>query len=190
MVTEEQTKTFGPTALLTPANVMTIGRLVMTPVFVYLIVTQGATWLSAGVGAALAFSDGFDGYIARRQGATRSGAFLDPLADKVVVMACLITLGIEHLLPWIPIILIGIREVWMSVYRSLASRRGISIPARRSAKIKTLVQDFSIAFVVLPPTANATWLQLATIWLAAALTVFTGVQYWLDGRAVERGAVA
>ena len=92
--------------------------------------------------------------IARRQGATRSGAFLDPLADKVVVLASMYALCATGRLPWLPVVLITAREVWMSVYRSRASSRGLSIPARQSAKIKTLVQDFAIAWCVLPPTAT------------------------------------
>ena len=62
------TERYGPSALITPANALTIARLVVTPFFVALIVTKGASWLTAGVGAAAAFSDGFDGIIARRQG--------------------------------------------------------------------------------------------------------------------------
>jgi len=75
----------------------------------------------------------------------------------------------------------------MSVYRSFAGRQGVSIPARNSAKLKTLVQDFSIAFCVLPPTAHLHGLQLATIWLACALTLFTGAQYYFDGRRALHG---
>jgi len=176
------TNRYGETALATPANGITILRLALTPVFVALIVTRGATWLTSVVGAVAAFSDGFDGIIARRQGATRSGAFLDPLADKVVVLASMYTLCATHRLPWAPVVLITAREVWMSVYRSRASKRGLSIPARQSAKFKTLVQDLSIAFCVLPPTAHLIGLQLVTIWLAAAITVFTGYEYWRDGR--------
>jgi CDP-diacylglycerol---glycerol-3-phosphate 3-phosphatidyltransferase len=185
-----KTKSFGETAILTPANAITIGRLVLTPVFIWMIVHWGASWATAGVGAVVAFSDGFDGIVARRQGSTRSGAFLDPLIDKIVVLACMVTLALEHKLPWIPILIIAAREIWMSWYRSAAAKRGISIPARRNAKIKTLIQDFAIAFVVLPPTANLTWLHLATIWLAAAITVYTGVEYYLDGKRVERNAKA
>jgi CDP-diacylglycerol--glycerol-3-phosphate 3-phosphatidyltransferase len=173
---------YGPSALVTPANAITIGRLAITPFFVALIVTRGASWLTSVVGAIAAFSDGFDGIIARRQGATRSGAFLDPLADKVVVLASMYTLCAVGKMPWAPVAVITVREVWMSVYRSRASKRGLSIPARQSAKIKTLVQDFSIAFCVLPPTASLHWLQLATIWAAAAITVWTGYEYWRDGR--------
>jgi len=176
---------YGPSALLTPANGLTMARLLATPVFIYLIITRGATWLTAIVGAVVAFSDGLDGMVARRQGTTRSGAFLDPLADKVVVLACLFTLGFEHKLPWVPIIIIAIREVAMSVYRSVVGRRGISVPARRSAKLKTLVQDIAIAWVVLPPTASLKWLQWATIWFAAVLSAWTFAQYMVDGRRVQ-----
>jgi len=186
-MTTTQQKSFGPTAIATPANAITIGRLVLTPLFIWMVVHWGATWATAGVGAVVAFSDGIDGIVARRQGSTRSGAFLDPLIDKVVVLACMVTLALEHKLPWVPIVIIAARELWMSWYRSAAAKRGISIPARKSAKLKTVVQDFSIALVVLPPTANLEWLHVATIWLAAAMTVYTGVEYYLDGRRAMSG---
>lgn len=176
------TDRFGPTAIATPANAITIGRLVVTPFFIALIATKGATWLTAAVGAVAAFSDGFDGIIARRQGATRSGAFLDPLVDKLVVLASMYALCALGRLPWLPVALITLREAWMSAYRARASSRGLSIPARSTAKLKTFVQDFAIGFCVLPPTAHLHALQLATIWLAVALTYFTGYEYLRDGR--------
>ena len=179
---------FGPSALATPANALTVARLLATPFFVALIVNQGATWVTATVGAILAFSDGFDGWLARRQGTTRSGAFLDPLADKVVVLSALFALAAEGHLPWTPVILIAFREVGMSLYRSWAARRGVSIPARGSAKIKTLVQDFAIAACVLPPVAPHHDVALVIIWAAAALTLFTGAQYLVDGRRALRTA--
>jgi len=179
---------YGPTALVTPANAITLGRLVFAPVFIALILVQGASWLTAAVGAVFALSDGFDGTIARRHGATRSGAFLDPLADKVVVLSSMYALCATGHLPWLPVVLITVREAWMSVYRWRASRQGISIPARRTAKLKTFVQDFAIAWCVLPPTASLAWLQTGTIWLAAAITLFTGYEYWRDGRAVAAPA--
>jgi len=182
----EQKKFFGETAILTPANAITVGRLLLTPVFIWMIVHWGATWATAGVGALVAFSDGFDGIVARRMGSTRSGAFLDPLIDKIVVLACLITLGIEHKLPWLPIGIIASRELWMTWYRWSAAKRGLSIPARKSAKIKTLIQDLSIAIVVLPVTASLHWLHVSLIWLAAIATVYTGAQYYFDGRRVEK----
>ncbi len=174
--------TFGPSALATPANAITAGRLLLTPVFVALIVVQGATWWTVIVGLIVAGSDGVDGWLARRQGTTTSGAFLDPLADKVVVLSAMFALVAEGVLPWVPVALIAAREVGMSIYRSWAGRRGVSIPARFSAKVKTLVQDLAIATCLLPPLAHRTTLQRWSIWVAAVLTVGTGVQYLLDGR--------
>jgi CDP-diacylglycerol---glycerol-3-phosphate 3-phosphatidyltransferase len=182
--------TFGPSALATPANALTMARLLATPIFVGLIVTQGATWLTAAVGVAVAGSDGIDGWLARRQGTTRSGAFLDPLADKVVVLGALGALAVQHHLPWAPVGLIALREIGLVAYRSWAGRRGVSIPARTSAKIKTLVQDLAIATCLLPPLAGEHGLQLAAIWVAAALTMFTGLQYLLDGRSALRDAAS
>ena len=83
-------------------------------------------------GSSLAASDGLDGYIARRHGTTRSGAFLDPLADKACVLAAMITLCVEGHLPWLPVILIAIREVGMQLYRSWVGRAACpSRPANR-----------------------------------------------------------
>jgi CDP-diacylglycerol--glycerol-3-phosphate 3-phosphatidyltransferase len=178
--------TFGPSALATPANAITVGRLLLTPVFVALIVSQGATWLTCAVGTVVAASDGVDGWLARRQGTTRSGAFLDPLADKVVVLAAFFTLAAQHVIPWLPVGLIAAREAGMSAYRSWAGRQGISIPARFSAKVKTLVQDLAIATCLLPPLAHRHTLQLVAVWVAAGLTLATGVQYWLDGRRAQQ----
>jgi CDP-diacylglycerol--glycerol-3-phosphate 3-phosphatidyltransferase len=181
-------QTFGPSALATPANALTMARLLATPVFVGLIVTQGATWLTAVVGVAVAGSDGIDGWLARRQGTTRSGAFLDPLADKVVVLGALGALAVQHHLPWAPVGLIALREIGLVAYRSWAGRRGVSIPARMSAKVKTFVQDLAIATCLLPPLAGEHGLQIVAIWVAAALTLFTGLQYLLDGRSALREA--
>ena len=94
--------TFGPTALATPANAVTVARLLAAPVFVAMIVIWGATWFNLVVGLIVGLSDGLDGYIARRHGTTRSGAFLDPLADKAVVLGALVTLAAEGHLPWVP----------------------------------------------------------------------------------------
>jgi len=181
MTTTKQA-TYGETAIMTPANAITVGRLLLTPYFIYLFIHEGATWLTAASGATVAFSDGIDGIVARRQGATRSGAFLDPLIDKVVIMGCFIAVASEGKLPWLPIIIIGLREIAMTVYRSVVAKDGISIPARQSAKWKTFVQDFAIAFVCLPPTANLHWLHVATVWAAAVLTITTFAQYIVDGR--------
>jgi CDP-diacylglycerol--glycerol-3-phosphate 3-phosphatidyltransferase len=180
-VTDTAGHSFGPSALATPANALTALRLLGTPIFIALIVSRGASWWTVAVGLVLGLSDGLDGFVARRQGATRSGAFLDPLADKAVVLAALFTLSYEHQLPWLPVWLIAAREVGMSAYRSWVGRRGVSIPARGSAKIKTLIQDLAIATCVIPTLAPHHPLQLVAIWVAAAITLVTGVQYLNDG---------
>jgi CDP-diacylglycerol--glycerol-3-phosphate 3-phosphatidyltransferase len=154
------------------------------PVYVLMLVAWGASWINVVVGFLLAASDGLDGYMARRHGTTRSGAFLDPLADKACVLAAMITLCVQGHLPWLPVILIAIREVGMQVYRSWVGRRGVSIPARKSAKIKTLVQDLAIGSVIIPPLAHQHSLQVGMIWFACALTLYTGAEYVLDGRKV------
>lgn len=181
---------YGPSALATPANALTAARLLAAPVFVGLIVGEGATWLTVAVGVAVAGSDGVDGWLARRQGTTRSGAFLDPLADKFVVLGAFFALAAQGHLPWLPVTLIAAREVGMSAYRSWAGRRGVSIPARRSAKVKTVVQELAIATCLVPPLASQHDLQVGAVWAAAALTLSSGVQYLWDGRRALRTARA
>ena len=182
--------TFGPTALVTPANAVTVARLLAAPVYVLMLVAWGASWINVVVGFFLAASDGLDGYIARRHGTTRSGAFLDPLADKAVVLGALITLAAQSHLPWLPVVLITVREVGMQGYRSWVGRRGVSIPARKTAKLKTLVQDLAIGVCIIPPLAHQHDLQIAMVWFACALTLYTGAEYLLDGRRVLHAPAA
>jgi CDP-diacylglycerol--glycerol-3-phosphate 3-phosphatidyltransferase len=183
--------TFGPSALVTPANAVTVARLLAAPVYVLMLVAWGASWVNVVVGFLLAASDGLDGYMARRHGTTRSGAFLDPLADKAVVLGALVTLAAQGHLPWLPVALIGAREVGMQAYRSRVGRRGVSIPARNTAKLKTLVQDLAVGAVIIPPLAHEHGLQLTMIWLACALTLYTGAEYLVDGRrAMQRPAAS
>ncbi len=174
--------TFGPSAVLTPANGITALRLAGSPLLVALIVWHGPSWWTLALWAVLSTTDGIDGWVARRQGATRSGAFLDPLADKVVVLGALVALADDHLVPWAAVAVIAVREVAMSVYRVVVGRHGVSIPARRSAKVKTLLQDVAIGLCLIPPVATHRDVLAVAIWAAAALTVTTGVQYLVDGR--------
>jgi CDP-diacylglycerol--glycerol-3-phosphate 3-phosphatidyltransferase len=174
--------TFGPTALATPANAVTIARLLAAPLFVAALVVWGATWFNFVIGFVVAASDGLDGYIARRQGTTRSGAFLDPLADKAVVLSALVTLAVQHHLPVVPVVLIALREVGMQIYRVWAGRRGVSIPARNSAKLKTFVQDLAVGVCIAPPLVHHHDVAVTVIWVAAALTLISGAQYLADGR--------
>lgn len=181
-MTDAAPPSYGPSALATPANALTAARFLAAPVFVGLIATEGASWATVAVGVAVAGSDGVDGWLARRHGATRSGAFLDPLADKVLVLGSFFALAAQGHMPWIPVGLMTAREVGMSAYRSWAGRRGISVPARRLAKLKTIVQEVAIATYLVPPLAPHPTLQLTVTWAATALTLASGVQYVWDGR--------
>jgi len=175
------TEAFGPSALATPANAVTAARLLVTPVLLVLILGDGDSWPAFAFWTVLCLTDWADGYLARRQGATRSGAFLDPLADKFLVLGAMFALVAEHSFWWLPVALMAIREVIISVYRTWMGRQGVSVPARWWAKVKTVVQQFAVAFALLPLTADQRWLSNTWLWAAVALTLFTGAQYLLDG---------
>jgi CDP-diacylglycerol--glycerol-3-phosphate 3-phosphatidyltransferase len=173
---------FGPSALLTPANAVTLARVLAMPLLMAMIVEDGSSWATVTFWFLLSCTDGVDGWLARRQGTTRSGAFLDPLADKVVVLAAMTVLVGNGMFPWLPVALIAVREAGLVVYRSSVARRGVSIPARRSAKLKTVVQDLAVGAALLPATSDHLSFAHTLLWLAVALTLFTGAQYLLDGR--------
>ncbi len=180
--------TFGPSALKTPANAITVARLLATPVLVAMIAVHGAGWAPFGVALAIGLTDGVDGWLARRQGTTRSGAFLDPLADKAAVVGALCAVAAKGEVSWVPVAIIAAREVWMSVYRVTMGRRGISIPARATAKFKTLVQGIAILLCLAPSVAPHRSVLSVAVWVAVAFTVVTGGQYFFDGRRASQAA--
>lgn len=176
------TPTYGPTALVTPANAITMARVVVAPVLVLLILGDN-DWEALGLWIVLAATDGADGWVARRHGTTRSGAFLDPLADKVAVLSAMAALVSRHRIWWLPVALIAARELAVSAFRSYSGRAGVSIPARPWAKVKTVTQDVAVAMAIAPITSGAYGGALdVVLWVAVALTVVTGAQYLLDGR--------
>ena len=179
---------FGPSALATPANAVTLARLLATPLLLAVVLARPSSWVTFGVWAVLAGTDGADGYLARRHGTTVSGAFLDPLADKFLVLAAMVALVAKRVFWWVPVALIAGREAVISGYRSVQARRGISVPARPGAKVKTVVQDLAVAVALMPPAKGHYWIAEGILWGAAALTVVTGIQYLTDGRRVP-GAV-
>lgn len=184
------TEAFGPTALATPANAVTVIRLLVTPLLLVLILGEGDSWPAFAVWTVLCATDWVDGYLARRQGATRSGAFLDPLADKFLVLGAMYALVAEHSFWWLPVSVMAVREVVISIYRTWMGRRGVSVPARWWAKVKTVVQQFAVAFALLPLTAGQHWLANAWLWAAVALTIVTGAQYLLDGSRVASASAS
>src|SRR3979411_2854465 len=138
--------TFGPGALATPANAVTIGRLLATPVLLVVMSSENRDlrWPVWGLWIILACTDGVDGYLARKMGTTRSGAFLDPLADKFLVLGAMGVLVAKERFWWLPVAIIAAREVAISLYRSRLGRKGLSMPARPLAKAKTVVQDIAV----------------------------------------------
>jgi CDP-diacylglycerol---glycerol-3-phosphate 3-phosphatidyltransferase len=179
------TNTFGPSALATPANAVTLVRILVLPFLVLLILDDGSEWPALWMWIVLATSDLFDGWLARRHGATRSGAFLDPLADKFLVLGAMAALVAKGVLWWLPVAIIAVREVALSAYRSYVGRRGVSVPARMQAKVKTWVQAIAVGMAIAPVSGDAyRGIMLTVLWAAVALTVVTGVQYLWDGRRV------
>ncbi|MGH9121456.1 MAG: CDP-diacylglycerol--glycerol-3-phosphate 3-phosphatidyltransferase, partial [Acidimicrobiales bacterium] len=186
---EPGTPRFGPSARLTPANAITMARILVTPVVVLLILEVGVSWLTAAVWVGASSTDFLDGWVARRHGATTSGAFLDPLADKFLVLAALAALAVNGEVSWLPVGVIGAREAALSGYRSLAALQGVSIPARPLAKLKTVAQDLAVTLLVAPVTgAHHAWLGRDVLWAAVVLAVLSALQYYADSR--RRAAVA
>lgn len=177
------TRTYDASARLTPANVITVARLLSSPVLFAMVLSGGPSYGALALGTLIAVTDGLDGYLARRMGATRSGAFLDPLADKVLVLGTMAALVRVDVLPWLPVVLVALREIGISVYRSYWARRSLAIPARKGAKVKTVVQEVAVGLALMPVIGlERPNVALAVLWLAVALTLWTGGQYVLDGR--------
>ncbi len=161
------------------ANAVTAMRILVAPL-VFLAIPEDGTgsWWAFFLWFVLCFSDGIDGWIARKRGPTAVGAFLDPLADKVLVLGAMFTL-VDHGIFWfLPVAVIAARELVISAYRILKSGRGVSVPASRLGKYKTVVQQFSVAFALFPLTAlDATWIWTVLLWVAVVLTIVSGAQY-------------
>ena len=170
------TKRFGQSALATPANAVTMARILVAIPTLALIRRDGSSWLTVALWFAITATDSVDGWLARRDGATRSGAFLDPVADKLIVLGGLAVLADRGVWPWWPVLLIAAREFGISAYRSVAGRRGIVLPAQRLGKYKAFTQYCAVGFVLLPLTADATVFQNVVLGIAVGLTVVSGIQ--------------
>lgn len=168
--------------LLNIANVLTIVRLLLVPVFVAaLFVDDGhdATWriVAWGVFAIASATDRIDGDLARsRNLVTEFGKIADPIADKALTGAALVGLSILGDLPWWVTVLVLVREVGVTLLRFWVIRHGV-IPASRGGKLKTLLQGVAIGLYVLPLTG---WAASGRAWLmgaAVVVTVVTGLDY-------------
>lgn len=176
---------------MNPANAVTAARIALVPPFVlcmYLASVAGegrhtARWLAAGIFAVASITDYIDGYLARRLSLDgRIGQWLDPLADKILVGAALVTLVAFRGFPLWAAAVIALREVLVAWLRSAVVRRGHRMPAARAAKLKTAVQ-IPMVFVWLLDRGPATAvLQDAILLLAVALTIYSGTQYLARSR--------
>lgn len=179
----------GQAPLLNIANALTCLRLVLVPVFVAALFTEGGTdttWRLAAfaVFAIAALTDRLDGQLARSRGlVTWFGALADPIADKALTGAALIGLSILAVVPWwVTIVILG-REIGITVLRFVVIRRGV-IPASRGGKAKTVAQTVAIGLFLLPLVLlfpGAAVAVLAVQWtamvIALVLTVVTGADY-------------
>jgi CDP-diacylglycerol--glycerol-3-phosphate 3-phosphatidyltransferase len=189
-----RTRRFGPDAIRTPANVVTIVRLLFT-IPVLMMIVDGdpgsESWTAFTGWLVLWVTDWLDGWLARRDGTTRSGAFLDPLADKVLVLGGMVTLAARGDFSWWPVGIIAVRELAVSLHRSVAARRGFTIPARMLGKWKANVQFFVVAVALFPLTAGTAVIADAALWAAVVLTVVSGVELMVHStRAASRARAA
>lgn len=174
-----------------PANLITAARIMASPIAFILILandeTGGASWTVFILGWIFAASDLLDGWLARRFDLiSRSGAFLDPLADKIVVlgaMTCLVVVDRYH---WVPVALIAVREVVITGFRSYWVKHNRAVPARKLGKYKSIVQGLALQAALFPPFVDADLFVLAFLWFAVAFTLYSGARYLADGSAATR----
>jgi CDP-diacylglycerol---glycerol-3-phosphate 3-phosphatidyltransferase len=172
---------FGESALATPANAITLARLLLAVPTLVLIEDRGAAWLTVVLWVILSLTDGVDGWVARRDGTTRSGAFLDPLADKFLTVGGFVALAARNSISFLPVLLIAGREVAVSAYRTAAGRRGVSLPARQLGKWKTVIQLVAVGIVLLPTTQDWDWLHHTAVWFAVAITLLSALDIFRRG---------
>ena len=165
-------------------NSLTLFRILLVPVLVVALLdaTPGSQWLAAGVFAVAAFTDGLDGYLARsRRDVTTFGKVMDPIADKLLVAAALISLvSIDRLDAWVAMVIIA-REFAVSGLRIAAGAQGVVIPASRLGKLKTTTQIGAIMALLAASDADAWWV-LALLYTAVAATLVSGADYFLNFR--------
>ncbi len=178
---------FGPSALLTPANLVTLLRFALTLPLLSVISAEGPSWRAWVGWVILGSTDGLDGWLARRDGTTRSGAFLDPLADKFLAIGGLVALASQEIFPWLAVGLITAREVAVSAYRTWAGRRGVSIPARWLGKLKTISQLVAVGVALCPLTDSPPGLALTVLWAAVGLTLVSGLDILRHPRSAGAG---
>src|SRR6201996_3897320 len=191
--------------MLSIPNALTIMRIVLVPVFALAFVLPGETARLAAfaVFCVAGLSDALDGLAARRLNAgSEFGRMLDPIADKVLVAVALMMLvaegsvrqftefnwdpNLRTLLRLVPALIILSREILVSGLREFLAETRVKIRVTAVAKLKTTIQMIAIGAMILGPIADeyipgATYFAYAALWVAAGLTVYTGVVYFNEG---------
>ena len=177
--------------LVNPANVLTVVRIVLIPVFLGLVVISDMTSAGWRIAACLAFcvasaTDFVDGWVARRfQLITSFGKVADPIADKALTGSALVVLSAYGHLPWWVTGVILVREWGVTALRFWVIRYGI-IPASRGGKVKTALQIAAIAWYLWP--VPEPWHVIGAWLMGAALivTVVTGFDYVVQAVRLRR----
>jgi len=177
--------------LLNLPNKLTLTRVLIVPVLVVVLLTKLNDWLALAIFLVAAFTDFIDGYLARsRKQVTTLGKLMDPIADKLLIGGSLISLvEIDRAPAWLVMIVIG-REFAVNGLRAVAASQNIVIPAGRLGKMKMVAQVVAISFLILHiPVYEINFgsyvyevtLGYLALWLAAVLTLMSGVNYYIEG---------
>ncbi len=170
------------------ANVLTIARLAIVPVFTVFLFVEGEGWRLAALGVFLlaSLTDQLDGWLARKYALiTDFGKIADPIADKALIGAALLSLSYLGEIPWWVTLVIIAREAGVTLLRFLVIRHGV-IPASYGGKVKTVLQIVAIALYIVPGVPDL--VRWAAMGLALVVTVGTGADYVV--RAVRLRQVA
>ncbi|HET8672297.1 MAG TPA: CDP-diacylglycerol--glycerol-3-phosphate 3-phosphatidyltransferase [Thermoleophilaceae bacterium] len=165
-------------------NVLTLVRILLVPVLVValLVNTRHGSTVAAIVFALAAFTDGLDGYIARsRRSITTFGKVMDPVADKLLIAAALISLvSLNRVEAWVAMVIIA-REFAVSGLRIAAGQQGVVIPASLLGKLKTIVQVAAVLALIAVNDTGVAWVQVL-LYAAVVITVVSGADYFLNVR--------
>lgn len=185
-------------------NALTVLRLVLVPVFVWLMVRdgEGARWWALGVFCVAAATDQLDGHIARARGLiTDFGRIADPIADKALTLGAFVMLSVDGLVPWWFTVLVAVRELGITALRAVLLRRGIVVSANKGGKLKTVLQILFITLMLVPWAAwlahaglgvrgglpePVFWIAWAVGAAALALTLWSGAVYCAEGVRLSR----
>ena len=162
-------------------NALTCLRLILVPIFGYLLLAAPQTttnqWISATVFLVAALTDFMDGLWARRYGLiTNFGKIADPIADKALIGTALVGLSLIGEVAWWVTVVILVREVAVTLLRFRVIKRGV-IPASRGGKVKTVSQIVAIVAYLIPMGGWVTTVANTALGVALALTVLTGIDY-------------